>query len=719
MKPSVANTTNAICSVRPLVVLAILGLVAFAEFFLRDGSSVKAGILGITTSRNVEKATETKRIDDVVADWLSELSLKEKCDLLRGSVETHGYTGFVPGNARLGIPSLRMNDGPQGFRGPKRTSTAWPCGLSMATSFSPELVYTVAKANGKEFLGKGSNVLLGPGMNLARIARNGRNFEYICGEDPLLGEVMASAFIKGAQSNPGLIATAKHFVNNEQETDRTKVSAVVDEETEWNMYYRPFRASVLAGVESIMCSYNRVNGVQGCANEATIKRDLEGKMGFTGFVMSDWFAVTGTVDTAMAGTDVEMPIPLYYGDALKTAVETGKVPLEVVDAKVKRLLTTIVRRNMTEEPNPDISVNVSTAEHSILARVAASLSVVMLKNERDVLPLSAEGSLNILVIGDRAHDHVISTGGGSGHVHPPYIVTPLQGLQGGGKNHKFTYANTVQAMGLPDAVYQAADIVIACVGTSSTEGLDRASLSLDPNELDMIKQASTFSKKVIVTIVAPGAVLMPFMDNVRAVLLQFMPGQEAGNALADVVFGRVDPGGARLPITIPRRENERNMTKKQYPGMNFEQEYTERSEIGYRWYSAHRDIKPRVPFGFGLSYAKIMFLGVSVHAEENGDLIFHVGLVNTSKRKGSITPQVYITKYPDAVADKIAPVALIGFQRVELAQHEIKTVTIRVTPQSMSVWTKEKQDYFLFPGTYELAVGTSSADFWKRMTHKV
>jgi beta-glucosidase len=685
-------------------------IIVAAYYELADDTSIQDTDIPSAVGEPTREAT----LEDVVNNWMVELTLKEKCDLLRGSVDTHGYTGFVPGVARLGIPSLRMNDGPQGFRGPKKTSTAWPCGLAMATTFWPELVYQVAEANGREFILKGSNVFLGPGMNLARISKNGRNFEYLCGEDPLVGEVMADSYVRGIQSNQGLIATAKHFINNDQETDRTKVNSIVDEETQWNMYYRPFMAAVKAGVDSIMCSYNRVNGHQGCASQSTIQRDLEGRMGFGGFVMSDWFAVTGTVDTALAGTDVEMPIPLYYGDALKTAVESGRLPLQVVDDKVRRVLSTIVRRNvsMAEKFNP--AVNVTNAAHSRLARFSAASSVVLIKNEKKLLPLESEG-LNIVVLGDRASLRVLSTGGGSGHVHPPYVISPLVGLTNGGKNHTITYINTVQSMNLAPSVFANADAVFAIVGTGATEGLDRSTLGLDPDDVDMINHAASLSDKVIVCITAPGAVLMPFLDSVPAVLLQFMPGQEAGNALADVVYGRVDPGGARLPVTIPHIDNEVMFTPRQYPGIDFDAYYTERTAIGYRWYAANPTVKPHVPFGHGSSYAKFKFLGATVSKREGGDLVFHLGFLNTSKRKGIIVPQVYITRFPEKALKIVAPIALVGFQRLEVDGFAIKTVSIRVTAQSMSVWTKIEDDFVLFPGTYEFSIGSDSRTFWKKM----
>jgi beta-glucosidase len=694
-----------------LVILFCTFLIAAAYFQLAEQDSRQDDVAAPDAEEYEQRAMQ-----DVVNNWMVELTLKEKCDLLRGSVDTHGYTGFVPGVDRLGIPSMRMNDGPQGFRGPKKTSTAWPCGLAMAATFWPELVYQVAEANGKEFILKGSNVFLGPGMNLARIARNGRNFEYLCGEDPLLGEVMADSYVRGVQSNEGLIATAKHFINNDQETDRTRVNSIVDEETQWNMYYRPFAASVKAGVDSIMCSYNRVNGHQGCASQSTIQRDLEGRMGFQGFVMSDWFAVTGTVDTALAGTDVEMPIPLYYGDALKSAVETGRLPLQVVDDKVRRVLRTIVRRNVTSAAKFNPAVNVTNEVHSRLARFSAASSVVLLKNANDVLPIASEGALNILVIGDRASERVLSTGGGSGHVHPPYVISPLAGLQNGGKGHTFTYINTVQSMNLAPAIFAKADYVFAIVGTSATEGLDRSTLGLDPNDIDMINHAAAFSNKLIVCVTSPGAILIPFLEDVQAILLQFMPGQEAGNALADVVYGRVDPGGARLPVTIPNIDNEVGFTPRQYPGINFDAYYTERTAIGYRWYAENPTVKPHLPFGHGSSYATFRFLGASVSRRDDGDLVFHLGFINTSRRKGIIVPQVYITKFPPGAAKIVAPIALVGFKRLELNGLDIKTVSIRVSAQSMSVWTKIEEDFVLFPGTYEFSIGSSSGSFWKTMT---
>jgi len=207
----------------------------------------------------------------------------------------HGYTGYVEGISRLRIPPLVMNDGPQGFRGPVGTSTAWPCGMALASSFSPGLVYQIAKATGREFRTKGANVFLGPGLNVARIPVNGRNFEYISGEDPWLGKIMGFSYVSGIQSVPGIMATAKHYVNNEQETNRGSVNALIDLDVQQQVYYPPFVGAIEAGSLSVMCSYNRINGHPGCSNAATLMRDLRSDFGFQGYVMSDWFATRDTV----------------------------------------------------------------------------------------------------------------------------------------------------------------------------------------------------------------------------------------------------------------------------------------------------------------------------------------------------------------------------------------------------------------------------------------
>lgn len=664
--------------------------------------------------------SQTEQNNAKLEYWLKELTLEEKCNLLRGSLDPHGYTGYVPGVPRLGIPSLRFNDGPQGFRGPKKTSTAWPCGLAMAATFWPELVEKVALATGVEFIQKGANIFLGPGMNIARIPQNGRNFEYLCGEDPFLGEAMASSFVEGLQSNPGLIATAKHYVNNEQETNRQEISAIVDPETEWNLYYRPFLASVRANIGAVMCSYNKINNDPGCSNLQTLTKDLKGTMKFNGFVMSDWFATRDTINSAIGGLDVEMPIPIFYGDALRIAVESKQISESIVNEKVSRVLKTILKFNLTEPHSEDFNPkkNVSNAVHNQLARFSASNGIILLKNENNLLPIvkNEKQPIRILVAGNGGRDYVIAAGEGSGHVSAPYIISPFQGLSVNGKGFaNVSYLNTIEALRISKRHFSFFDRIIIFVGISSTEGFDRMSLSLDSMDLQLINYLTDFItlKNIIVLITAPGPVLIPFQSKVQAILLQFFPGQEVGNAISDVIYGIVDPGGARLPITIPNKDNEQQMDFEQYPGINLQSKYTERTNIGYRWYAAHPEVTPMYEFGYGLSFASFKFLGLDIHRTKSGDFLFHIGIMNLSNDiKGVIVPQVYITQFPEDALRIVSPIALIGFKRLDLKPQEIKTATIPIKVKSFAVWTQKTGQYRVTPGQYVVSVGNSCSDFW-------
>lgn len=555
---------------------------------------------GVDSRLHAERKAQEAQIEAL----LRNMTRREKLGMLSGSPDTRGYTGYVPGVARLAIPALRMNDGPQGFRGPAGASTAWPCALALAATFSSELAYLQARAMAREFRVKGANVFLGPGVNVARVPTNGRNFEYLSGEDAFLGEEMTSQYVRGIQSVEGLMATVKHYVNNNQETNRGTVSARVDPETERNIYYRPFRAGVAAGAFAVMCSYNKINGVSGCSSNQTINLDLKTEMGFEGLVMSDWFASRDTVRDALAGMDLEMPIPLNFGvGALEAALASGRITSAVVDEKVRRILRAMIRSGAMRQGGgggrDGPGRNATNEAHAALARRVSGESVVLLKNARGLLPLS--GVRRVVVIGDRAHLRPIVVGQGSGHVEPPYVVTPFIGLRGAEalRHSDVTYVRSSRVSAEKTLIAQA-DAVIVVVGVASSEGFDRPTLALDEDHL--VLTAAGINSNVAVCVVAPGAVLLPWADhpNVSAVIVQFMPGQEGGNALADVIVGARQPTG-RLPVTMPWRDNEMNMTQEQYPGRDLIADYAERTLVGYRWYTAAGFV-PRFAFGFGLGY---------------------------------------------------------------------------------------------------------------------
>ncbi|KAH9262804.1 hypothetical protein BASA82_000175 [Batrachochytrium salamandrivorans] len=358
------------------------------------------------------------------------------------------------------------------------------------------------------------------------------------------------------------MATAKHFVNNEQETKRNSINSVVSEDTNWNLYYRPFLASVRrANVASVMCSYNKINGEFACENSLILQRDLRTAMGFQGVVVSDWFATRSTLNSAKAGLDMEMPIPLFYGKAMERLVQHGDLDESVVNRKVEQVLATMDRFKVKHSvPEFHPKRNATSRAHYNLARLAAASSAVLLKNHDAILPIDASQVGRIVVLGDGGRDKVLYTGGGSGHVSPAYIVSPFDAVRhhAAASNPEIPveYHSTDSALGLKQRFGRDV-LVLVFVGTSSTEAKDRATLGFEPKQLALVEHTTRFlSDRVVVCATAPGAVLLPFYDTVQAVVLQFLAGQATGDGLADVLFGVVDPGGARLPVTMPNKDNE-------------------------------------------------------------------------------------------------------------------------------------------------------------------
>ena len=375
---------------------------------------------------------------------LSAMTLDEKISMLHGHEGETDYVGFVPGNERLRIPPLNMNDGPQGFRtqtdGMEGTTTQFPSALAIASTFDVELAASWARAMGREFAGKGSNVQLGPGLNVARIPVNGRNFEYLSGEDPYLGAILAGPVVAGIQTE-GVIANAKHYINNNQEYDRTSVIAALDERTQMETYMPPFRAAIKAGVGSVMCAYNNISTAAqqargesfwSCENPETLMKLKDPLfLGFEGWVMSDWGATHSTAAAAAAGLDQEMGGEEYFSpELLKQALDTGTVTEEMIDDKVFRILTKMIQLGIFDEDaawrRGNLTNDVTNEEHYDLARSLAAASQILIKND-GLLPLSEDIS-SVAVIGDAAGLLGIYGGGGSGAVAPKQPVSVLEGV---------------------------------------------------------------------------------------------------------------------------------------------------------------------------------------------------------------------------------------------------------------------------------------------------
>lgn len=362
---------------------------------------------------------------------LAEMTLDEKILMLHGT-DNQPYTGGVPANDRLGIPALKLNDGPQGYRDDTNvgTTTAWPSAMTAALSWDRDLVRQYGEGMGEEFFLKGANVQLGPGMNLHRVPLNGRNFEYVSGADPYFGEMMVQPLIRGIQSQ-GVIANAKHWVHNNQETDRDTVSENVDERTRFEMYYPPFLGAIEANVGSFMCSYNKINSAWSCENPETLRHDLKEVLGYeNGWVMSDWGATHSL--SINEGLDQEMPGAGFFGDTLKSKVESGEISMDVVNDSVRRILVPMFEVGIFDKPNNNVPTNdVTSDEHKKLNRLLSASSHVLLKNKDNLLPLdfsSIDGdTYKIALLGSTARAPIVA-GGGSGSIMPAYIITPYQGL---------------------------------------------------------------------------------------------------------------------------------------------------------------------------------------------------------------------------------------------------------------------------------------------------
>ncbi|CAK9020688.1 unnamed protein product [Durusdinium trenchii] len=453
------------------------------------------------------------------------------------------------------------------------TVTVWPSPLALASTWDEEAVAAQASAIGKEFRGKSANVMLGPGLNVHRISRGGRNFEYLPGEDPYLGARLARYFVEAVQRQ-GVMAVLKHFGFNEQETNRGTVNSVVDDHTAWELYYQPFEAAIDAGAGAVMCSYNKVNNTPACGSHDLLTRDLREKMNFKGFVMSDWGAAHSTAFSA--GLDMDMP----GNDNFYTFQAISQASQSSVNASIRRILASMYHLRL-DQGDPgctpplcinDLAKDVQQKADVPLARRIASQAVIMLQNN-GALPLNASKVRKLGIVGSAAdasfsdfHQTMnglpvgdFYSGGGSGHVQGSNqsLVTTLQAIIDRAQEEKIEVlsANTSfrHNHSRPwGALQQEADLLVVVAGVKTIESKDRPNLVLDPADEELIKEASV-AKPTIVLLMAPGAVLLPWRFQVSSILVLFYGGEASGFAFASVLFGDVNPA-ARLPITIPASE---------------------------------------------------------------------------------------------------------------------------------------------------------------------
>eukprot|EP00659_Diplonema_papillatum_P014346 gene14346-22009_t len=540
----------------------------------------------LTMSVAVLAQTPAERAEALAA----QMTVAELISMLHGS--SGQYVGNVVAIPRLGIPALNLNDGPQGFRDDAHpgTTTAFPSGLTMAATWDEEMLSLWGTMMGEEFYGKGANVQLGPGLCIARIPQNGRNFEYLSGEDPHLGYTLVQPAIKGIQSQK-VVANAKHYVNNNQETDRTTISEMVDERTENEIYYAPFEGAVAAGVGSVMCSYNKINGTWSCENPDTLGRDLKARNGFQGWVMSDWGATH-----SLSIKDG------YYASA----------PLYAIQDKLG------IPRSSSVGTKQCNSNNVCT----IYANTPASAAT------------AAKGASAALVF----------------------------------------------------------------VGNTSSEGSDRKSLSLGSDQDELVMTVGQANAKTAVVIVTPGACLTPWRTAVKSIIVAFMPGQEYGNAAAEILFGDHSPSG-RLPLTFPLTENDQEFTAQQFPGVNGEAHYSEKLLFGYRYYLANNKA-PAFPFGHGLAYGNFVYSNLTINGMTvTFEITAHVGQVPISE-----TPQLYLG-FPAEAGEP--PLQLKWFRKHTFPQSGSVTFIATLSDRSISVWDTASSSWKQVSGQFRVAVGSS------------
>jgi beta-glucosidase len=620
---------------------------------------------------------------------------------------------------RLGIPSIWMSDGPHGLRKAVEAdvttsvpATCFPTASCLASSWDPELIHSVGKALGRECQANGVQLLLGPGNNMKRSPLGGRNFEYFS-EDPLLAGKMASAHIQGVQSE-GVGATLKHFAANNQEFERMTSSSNLDERTLHEIYLRSFEIPVKeAKPTAIMCSYNRINGVLTSEDPWLLTEVLRNQWGYEGFVVSDWGAVRDRVEGIQAGLSLEMPgSGTYNRDRIIQAVKKGVLKTQKLDDAAVKLLAVVLK--VWESRKPGAVFN--RQEHHQLARLAASESMVLLKNEKHLLPLNTQQKSKVAVIGNFARDPRYQ-GAGSSQVNPTKLDNAFEELvKTGGDKLKFSFTPGYGVEGdvSPSLLSQAlklarsSDIALLFVGlpdSYESEGFDRTTLDIPKGHQKLIEEIAKVQPNLVVILMNGSAVSMPWLPKAKAVLEAWLGGQAGGGAIADVLLGRANPCG-KLGETFPHRLED-TPPYPEFPGMGEKANYGEGIFMGYRHYDK-RKIAPLFPFGFGLSYTTFAYsnLKISNQAGKAPSLRVEFSVKNTGRRAGKEIVQVYSQEQNPTLPrpDK----ELKAFAKVFLKPGETKKVVFKLAESSLGYWDAILHSRRVNPGLYDILVGSSS-----------
>ena len=706
---------------------------------------------------------ETKPIEERVEDALGRMTLEEKVAI------THAQSKFSsPGVDRLGIPELWMTDGPHGIRPEvlwdkwdqagwnNDSCVAFPALTCLAATWNPEMARLYGKSIGEEARYREKDVLLGPGVNIYRTPLNGRNFEYM-GEDPYLASRMVVPYVQGVQKN-GVAVCVKHYALNNQEINRHTTNVIVDDRALYEIYLPAFKAAVQEGKAwTIMGSYNLYQNQHGCHNQRLLNDILKGEWEFDGVVVSDWGGTHNTQEAITNGLDLEFGTwtnglsqgvgnaydNYYLAAPYLKLIKEGKVGTKELDDKVRRILRLMFRTSMNR--NKPYGSLCSEA-HYEAARQIGEEGIVLLQNDNGLLPIDLNKVKRIAVIGENAVK-MMTVGGGSSSLKVQREVSPLEGIRKRvGDKAEVVYARgyvgdptgeyngVVSGQNLKDdrtpeeltaeavEVAKEADCVIFIGGLNKSPGqdcedADRKSLNLSYGQDELIFALAKANPNLIIVNVSGNAIAMPWVKEVPAIVQAWFLGSEAGNALAAVLMGDINPSG-KLPFTFPVSLEDVGAHKLgEYPGVPradgskiVDEKYNESIYVGYRW-ADKEDIKPLFAFGHGLSYTTFEYGKATVDKntmDANGKLTLTVPVTNTGKREGSEVVQLYIRDVKSTLPRPVKE--LKGFQKVKLAPGETRNLTFTIDKEALSYFDDTRHEWVAEPGKFEAIVAASATD---------
>jgi len=705
-----------------------------------------------------EKVQMEKRIEKLI----KKMTLEEKVGLLHGNSKF-----YVAGVERLGIPEWSLSDGPHGVRAEinrhdwayagwtNDSASYFPTGTAFAAAWNPELAYRRGEVLGEEARWRKKDVLLGPGVNIIRSPLCGRNFEYMS-EDPYMNSVLAVAYIKGLQSRD-VACSVKHFAVNNQETNRTTVDVECSERALREIYLPAFKAAVQeGGALTVMAAYNKFRGEFCAENNYLVRKILRNEWGFDGVYVTDWGAAHSTVPSMEAGLDLEMGTLIdkyedwYYANPLIEAVKSGKIPMSLVDEKVGDVLRVMIKTNVLDPKKRFGPGSMNTKEHQQATYDAAAEAIVLLKNQNNLLPLDFSSIKSLAVIGDNAtRKH--SNGGLNSEIKAVYEVTPLEALrakwgdkvdirfaQGYEKLSTFVEgSNNGQSSGtfssktqesdalLKEAVEVArtSDVALLVCGLNhdyDTESFDRLNMDIPYGQVELIQEVVKANPRTIVVMIAGSPLNMAAVDICSpAIVWAWFNGMEGGNALVDVLSGKVNPSG-KMPFTTPvSLDQSPAHALGNFPGRDLKVNYEEDILVGYRWFDT-KGLPVVYPFGYGLSYTTFNYSNLNTDKKtyDQADTIQATfTLTNTGDREGAEVAQLYVS---DPVCSVMRPVKeLKGFKKVFLKPGESRRITLDIPVSSLAFYSEAQSQFVVEPGEFILQLGASASDIKQRISVEV